>query len=97
MAEKHKEEFSDVPTFIYSYDTIFDPKFLMTNYRDLNGTVKVDKDNTTITVLINTIDEVYDYLNNYLMEYFHYDYVSFATRKNNISLYEFCHSLYYQL
>ena len=43
-AEKHKEEFSDVPTFIYSYDTIFDPKFLMTNYRDLNGTVKVDKD-----------------------------------------------------
>jgi putative aminopeptidase FrvX len=43
-AEKHKEEFSDVPTFIYSYDTIFDPKYLMTNYRDLNGTVKVDKD-----------------------------------------------------
>jgi Zn-dependent M28 family amino/carboxypeptidase len=43
-AEKHKDEFSDVPTFIYSYDTIFDPKFLMTNYRDLNGTVKVDKD-----------------------------------------------------
>lgn len=42
--EAHKDEFSDVPTFIYSYDTIHDPKFLMVNYRDLNGTVKVDKD-----------------------------------------------------
>ncbi len=42
--EKHKGEFEDVPTFIYSYDTIYDPKYLMTNYRDLNGTVKVDKD-----------------------------------------------------
>ncbi len=42
--EKHKGEFDDVPTFIYSYDTIYDPKYLMTNYRDLNGTVKVDKD-----------------------------------------------------
>lgn len=43
-AEKHKGEFDDVPTFIISYDTIHDPKNLMTNYRDLNGTVKVDKD-----------------------------------------------------
>ncbi len=42
--EKHKGEFDDVPTFIYSYDTIHDPKYLMTNYRDLNGTVKVDED-----------------------------------------------------
>ncbi len=42
--EAHKGEFDDVPTFIFSYDTIFDPKYLMTNYRDLNGTVKVDKD-----------------------------------------------------
>lgn len=42
--EAHKGEFDDVPTFIYSYDTIHDPKYLMTNYRDLNGTVKVDKD-----------------------------------------------------
>lgn len=40
----HKGEFDDVPTFIFSYDTIHDPKYLMTNYRDLNGTVKVDKD-----------------------------------------------------
>ena len=42
--EKHKGEFDDVPTFIFSYDTIHDPKFLMANYRDLNGTVKADKD-----------------------------------------------------
>jgi hypothetical protein len=42
--EAHKGEFQDVPTFIYSYDTIYDPKYLMTNYRDLNGTVKADKD-----------------------------------------------------
>ena len=37
-------EFQDVPTFIYSYDTIHDPKYLLTNYRDLNATVKADKD-----------------------------------------------------
>ncbi len=42
--EAHKGEFQDVPTFIYSYDTIYDPKYLMTNYRDLNATVKADKD-----------------------------------------------------
>lgn len=42
--EAHKGEFQDVPTFIISYDTIYDPKYLLTNYRDLNGTVKVDKD-----------------------------------------------------
>lgn len=40
----HKGEFDDAPTFIFSYDTIHDPKYLMTNYRDLNGTVKADKD-----------------------------------------------------
>ena len=42
--EKHKSEYDDVPTFIFSYDTIYDPKQLMVNYRDLNGTVKADKD-----------------------------------------------------
>ena len=42
--EMHKDEFKDVPTFIYSFDTINDPKYLMSNYRDLNGTVKCDKD-----------------------------------------------------
>ncbi len=42
--EAHKGEFQDVPTFILSFDTINDPKYLMANYRDLNGTVKSDKD-----------------------------------------------------
>lgn len=42
--EAHKNEYRDVPTFIYSYDTIHDPKYLMANYRNLNGTVKTDKD-----------------------------------------------------
>lgn len=42
--EAHKGEFDDVPTFIFSYDTIHDPKYLMANYRDLNATVKVDKE-----------------------------------------------------
>ena len=40
--EAHKGEFQDVPTFIYSFDTINEPKYLMANYRDLNGTVKSD-------------------------------------------------------
>ena len=39
----HKDDFKDVPTYVYSYDTIFDPKFLLANYRDLNATVKMDK------------------------------------------------------
>jgi Zn-dependent M28 family amino/carboxypeptidase len=43
-AEAHKGEFQDVPTFFYAFDTINDPKYLMSNYRDLNGTVKSDKD-----------------------------------------------------
>ncbi|MBQ7740195.1 MAG: M28 family peptidase [Eubacterium sp.] len=43
-AEAHKGEWQDVPTFFFSYDTIYDPKYLMVNYRDLNGTVKSDKD-----------------------------------------------------
>lgn len=42
--EDHKNDFQDVPTFIYAYDTIHDPKYLMANYRDLNGTVKADAD-----------------------------------------------------
>lgn len=44
FVEQHQGEFDDVPTFIYSFDTIHDPKQLMVNYRDLNGTVKADKD-----------------------------------------------------
>lgn len=42
--EAHKGKFDDVPTWIYSYDTIHDAKYLMVNYRDLNGTVKADKE-----------------------------------------------------
>ena len=42
--EAHAGEFQDCPTMIISYDTIHDPKYLMVNYRDLNGTVKADKD-----------------------------------------------------
>lgn len=40
--EAHPDDFKDVPTFIYSFDTINDPKYLMANYRDLNATVKSD-------------------------------------------------------
>lgn len=43
-AEVHKDEMMDVPTFIYSYDTIAQNEHLSVNYRDLNATVKVDKD-----------------------------------------------------
>ena len=42
--EAHADEFNDVPTFVYSYDTIAQAEQLMVNYRDLNSTVKVDKD-----------------------------------------------------
>ena len=42
--EAHAKEFDDVPTFVYSYDTIAQSEQLMVNYRDLNSTVKVDKD-----------------------------------------------------
>ncbi len=42
--KKHKEEMEDVPTFVFSYDTITQSEHLSVNYRDLNGTVKADKD-----------------------------------------------------
>ena len=42
-AGKHKDEFNDVPTFVFSYDTIAQNDQLMVNYRALNATVKVDK------------------------------------------------------
>ena len=35
---------NDVPTFVFSYDTIAQNEQLMVNYRDLNATVKTDKD-----------------------------------------------------
>ncbi len=43
-AEKHNGEMNDVPTFVYSYDTITQSEYLSVNYRDLNATVKTDKD-----------------------------------------------------
>ena len=46
----HKDEFNDVPTYIYSFDTLHDSKFLMVNYRDLNGTVQVSKEVSDIFV-----------------------------------------------
>ena len=44
FCKAHPDIFNDVPTFIYAYDTIHDPKHLMVNYRDLNATVKSDAD-----------------------------------------------------
>ncbi len=41
-SKKHRDDYRDVPTFIISFDTIHDPRFLMVNERDLNGTVKAD-------------------------------------------------------
>ena len=43
FAKQHKDELSDVPTVIYSFDTIHDPNQLMVNYRDLNGMKRTDK------------------------------------------------------
>lgn len=40
--KKHRDDYSDVPTYIVSYDTIHDPRFLMVNELDLNGTVRAD-------------------------------------------------------
>lgn len=43
-AAAHADEMKDVPTFVFSYDTIAQNEQLMVNYRDLNATVKTDKD-----------------------------------------------------
>ena len=43
-AEAHKNDYKDVPTWIISYDTIREGKFLAANYRDLNATVALDKE-----------------------------------------------------
>ncbi len=39
----HAGDYSDVPTYILSFDTIHDPRQLTVNFRDLNGTVKADR------------------------------------------------------
>ncbi len=48
--EQHKGEYKDVPTVIVSYDTIRDGKFLQVNRRDLNCTVKCDKEGSDLFV-----------------------------------------------
>lgn len=43
-AKAHKADFSDVPTYIICFDTVHDPRHLMVNRRDLNGTVALDEE-----------------------------------------------------
>ena len=43
-AAAHADEMKDVPTFVFSYDSIAQIEQLMDNYRDLNATVKTDKE-----------------------------------------------------
>lgn len=38
----HQTDYRDVPTYIFCFDTIHDPKQLMVNLKDLNGTVTSD-------------------------------------------------------
>ena len=38
----HAGDYRDVPTYVVSFDTIHDPRQLMVNVRDLNGTVAAD-------------------------------------------------------
>ncbi len=38
----NRGEYRDVPTYIYTFDTIHDPRFLMVNKKDLNGTLTAD-------------------------------------------------------
>ena len=42
--EAHKEDYRDVPTCVISYDSIYNPDWLMVNRRDLNNTVDSDED-----------------------------------------------------
>ncbi len=43
-SEAHKDDYKDVPTYIFSFDTIHDGKYLMANYREINATLKMDKE-----------------------------------------------------
>ena len=42
-AKAHKDDYKDVETVIFAYDTIHEGKFLGANYKDLNGFVPADK------------------------------------------------------
>ena len=39
----HKDDYTDVPTYILCFDTIHDPKYFMANAKDLNGLLKTDQ------------------------------------------------------
>ena len=39
---QHRDDYRDVPTYVVTFDTIHDPKFLMVNERDLNDTLDAD-------------------------------------------------------
>jgi aminopeptidase YwaD len=43
-AEAHKDEYKDVPTYIFAYDTIRAKEWLGVNNKDLNGTVTANKE-----------------------------------------------------
>ena len=51
----HGTEYRDVPTCILCFDTIHDPRFLMVNERDLNGTVASDR--TICDVFLRAAEE----------------------------------------
>ena len=40
----HKEEYWDIPTYLFTIDTIHHPQFLMVNQRDMNGLVRNDRE-----------------------------------------------------
>lgn len=41
-AKAHKDDYKDVDTYIFAYDTIHEGRFLGVNYKDLNNTVAAD-------------------------------------------------------
>lgn len=43
-SKAHAEDQKDVPVYIYCFDTIHDPRFLMVNERDLNWTMSADRE-----------------------------------------------------
>jgi len=42
--KQHKDEYKDVPTWIFAYDTIAEAKFLAVNYKNMNGMIDSDKE-----------------------------------------------------
>ena len=42
--EAHRDDYRDVPTCVISFDSIYNPDWLMVNRRDLNNTVDSDED-----------------------------------------------------